>query len=594
MRNGLLPLLVAFSLCGFGATARKHRPPAPAKEPRGAAEKWLRSLKPAERAAQLLMVACYGDAPNTQSAAYKEYAALVRDLKVGGLIVLNRVRNGSAQNADPYQMAAFLNRMQRLAKVPLVVGGDFERGASMRVTSTTKFPHLMAYGAANDLDLTRQLGTATAREARAMGIQWIFAPDADVNNNPDNPIINIRSFGEDPQLVSAHVAAFIDGAKSDARNPVLTTAKHFPGHGDTSVDSHIGLGTISASRERMEQVELAPFRTAIQAGVDSVMSVHLIVPAFESEPIPATVSRNIMTGLLREQLGFRGIITTDAMDMQGLSKMFSPGESAVRALEAGVDLLLVPRDAREAVRAILAAVRSGRLTQKRVDESVLRILQAKVKLGLARDKLVDLEAIEDTLAGAEDEAAATQVAERALTAVKNDNSLLPLKSPETACAFVLGSGRFSTQGRDFMDELRARAPKMKATLLDPQLPAAEFTAQAGGTTACQSLVVAAYVTSSAYRGNVALAGNYPAFVEQLLATGKPLAFVAFGNPYLLRAFPSVAAYLATFSTALPSERAAARALLGEIGVTGHLPISIPGLAPLGFGLTIERPQVSRP
>jgi beta-N-acetylhexosaminidase len=274
--------------------------------------------------------------------------------------------------------------------------------------------------------------------------------------------------------------------------------------------------------------------------------------------------------------------------------MFSPGESAVRALEAGVDLLLVPRDAREAVRAILAAVRSGRLTQKRVDESVLRILQAKVKLGLARDKLVDLEAIEDTLAGAEDEAAATQVAERALTAVKNDNSLLPLKSPETACAFVLGSGRFSTQGRDFMDELRARAPKMKATLLDPQLPAAEFTAQAGGTTACQSLVVAAYVTSSAYRGNVALAGNYPAFVEQLLATGKPLAFVAFGNPYLLRAFPSVAAYLATFSTALPSERAAARALLGEIGVTGHLPISIPGLAPLGFGLTIERPQVSRP
>jgi len=593
MRHGLV-LALALSICAFGAAAKRHKTPSAPHEPHGAAEKWLRSMKPAERAAQLLMVACYGDAPNTSTAAYKEYAALVHDLKVGGLIVLNRVRSGSAQHADPYQMAVFLNRMQRLAKVPLVVGGDFERGASMRVTSTTQFPHLMAYGAADDLAATRALGAATAREARALGVQWVFAPDADVNNNPDNPIINIRSFGEDPRRVAAHVTAFIEGAKSDPRHMVLTTAKHFPGHGDTATDSHIGLGTVTASKERMESVELVPFRAAIDAGADSVMSVHLVVPAYEPEQIPATVSRNIMTGLLRDQLGFKGIVTTDAMDMQGLAKMFTPGEAAVRALEAGVDLLLIPKDPRETVRAIVEAVRSGRLTQKRVDESVLRILRAKVQLGLARQKLVDLEAIEAALASPEDEASAASVAERALTAVKNDNALLPLKSPANACAYVLSGGRFSTQGRDFVDELKARAPRMKTTLLDPLLPPAEFQALAAQTTSCSALVVASYVTSSAYRGNVSLAGNYPAFVEQLIATGKPLAFVSFGNPYLLRAYPGVAAYLAAFSTALPSERAAARALVGEIEVNGHLPVSIPGLAPIGFGIKIEKLRVSEP
>ncbi len=554
----------------------------------GVAERWLRSLTPRERAAQLLIVPFYGESPNPRTKSYREFVSLVRDLRVGGLIVLNRVQYGSVRRADPYQMAAFLNRMQRLAKVPLIVGGDFERGASMRMTSTTPFPHLMAYGAANDLEATRALGAITARESRAMGVQWVFAPDSDVNNNPENPIINIRSFGEDPKLAASHVKAFIEGAHSDPKNIVLTAAKHFPGHGDTSTDSHIGLGVVTASKERLDEVELIPFKAAIDAGVDSVMTAHLAVPALEPEEIPATVSKNIITGLLREQLHFEGLVTTDAMDMQGLSKMFSPGEAAVRALEAGVDVLLIPKDAKETVRAIMAAVESGRLSQKRIDESALKVLRAKVHTGLNKSRLVNLEQLEDALALPEDEEMAQRVADRAVTLVKNDAGMLPLKNPAGACAYVLGPGRFSTQGRDWIDALRAHAPQMKATLLDPQLPVEELEAQAGEAGRCENVALIAYVTASAYRGNVELAGGYPAFVQKVLASGKPVALVAMGNPYLLRTYPGVAAYLATYSTAMPSEVSSVKALLGEMEVNGRLPVTIPGLATIGFGLKMEK------
>jgi len=590
-------LILLFPALTGAASNKKHRPAA--KKPAAARVKreqpgakpvarLLKTLTLREKAAQLLMVAFYGDAPNTQGKAYQEYAALVRDVRVGGLIVLNRVKNGVVQKADPYQMASFLNRMQRLAKVPLLVGGDFERGASMRMTSTTQFPHLMAYGAANDLEATRQLGAATAREARAMGVHWVFAPDADVNNNPDNPIINIRSASEDPQRVAAHVKAFLEGARSEPASEVLTTVKHFPGHGDTATDTHIGLGVVSAPRERMDQVELVPFKAAIEAGVDSVMSAHLHVVAYEPEPVPGTVSPKILTGLLKEQLGFRGLVTTDAMDMQGLTKQYSPGEAAVRAVEAGADLLLVPADARASIKGLVAAVESGRLSEKRLDESVSKLLAAKLRLKLDKKRLVDLEALSEVLESPEDEASAQRVAEKALTLLKNDGELLPLKSPAKSCAYVLAAGRFSTQGRDFVDFLRQRMPALKTQLLDPQLPESEFEALVQGSTNCDAIVVAAYVTASAYRGNVALAGHYPFFMDRLMATGKPLAFVAFGNPYLLRSYPQVAAYLATYSTVLPSELAVVKALAGEIEVNGKLNVTIPGVAEFGSGLKMEK------
>lgn len=589
MRIGVA-LISLLLLCGAAAfPARKKAPARPkAAHTPGIANKWLKSMSVRDKAAQLLMVPFYGESPNTRGKAYQKYVTLVRDLKVGGLIVLNRVQNGIVRRAEPYQMAAFLNRMQKLAKVPLIVGGDFERGASMRLNNTTPFPHLMAFGAANDLEATRALGAATAREARALGVQWVFVPDADVNNNPDNPVINTRSFSENPQVVAAHVKAFLEGTRSDPKNVVLTTVKHFPGHGDTATDTHYGLGVVSASRERMAQVELVPFQAAIAAQVDGVMTAHLHVPAYEPEQVPATVSKNILSGLLREKLGFQGIIVTDAMDMQGLSRLYPAGESAVRALEAGADLLLIPTNPAESVKAIVAAVKSGRLTQQRLDESVLKILAAKARVGLNKPHQVNLEALSDVLESPEDEETAQRVADKAITLVKNEGNLLPLKSPAAGCYFVLAAGRFSTQGRELLDALRERAPKAQVQLLDPQLPPSEFEQMASQAGQCEQVVVLAYVTASALRDKVTLAGNYPGFVERLLANGKPLAVVALGNPFLLRTYPGIAAYLATYSTVLPSELAAVKALFGEMEVNGKLPVTIPGLAEYGFGMTMEK------
>lgn len=584
----VLQLIVLVFLSALVAPAVHAAPPAAKRAPDPALE-WLQKLSPAERVAQLIIVPFYGDAPNPRSRAGREFASLVRELRVGGLIVLNRVREGAVERADPYQMAAFLNRMQRLARVPLIVAGDFERGASMRMTSTVPFPHAMAYAAAGDTEAVRRLGQATAREARAMGVHWIFAPDADVNNNPDNPIINIRSFGEDPQQVARLVKAYIEGAHSDPRARVLVTVKHFPGHGDTATDSHIGLGVVEAPRERLDQVELVPFRAAIEAQVDAIMTAHLAVPALEPERIPATVSRRIMTGLLREELGFQGILTTDAMDMQGLAQMFPPGEAAVRALEAGNDVLLIPTDPRAAVRGVLEALRTGRLSQARIDRSVLKILRAKARLGLFARREVSIERIQDALLDPDDLESARAAARGAITLVKNEGGLIPLKDRESSCWFILSGSRFSTQGLGLLEELRSRRVR-NVTMMDPQLPPAEFTAQAERAAACSSVTIAAYVTASAYRGHVDLAGNYPAFLKTLLDRGRPVVFLSFGNPYLLRAYPGVAAYLAAFSTARVSEEAAVQAVFGEIPITGRLPVTIPGLAPAGFGIKIEKPE----
>ena len=252
--------------------------------------------------------------------------------------------------------------MQRLATVPLMVGGDFERGASMRLEGATVFPHAMAFGAAGDPSLTRYEGEITAREARALGVHWVYYPVADVNNNPDNPIINIRSFGENPKDVAAHVKAFIEGAHADKKNFVLTTAKHFPGHGDTAVDTHMNLATIPADRDRLERLELVPFKAAIEAGVDAVMTAHIAVPALAPPDVPATLSPAILTDLLRKQLGFKGLVITDALEMGGIAKGFSSGEACVRALEAGADTLLMPTDPDAAIRAVLAAEQSGRIS----------------------------------------------------------------------------------------------------------------------------------------------------------------------------------------------------------------------------------------
>ena len=540
-----------------------------------------------DEVAQLVFIAFHGEAPNSRSREYKKFFRLIRETKIGGLI-LNNVSNGrTIQKAEPYKVASFINRLQRMTAVPLLVGGDFERGASMRLEGTTMFPHAMAFGATREPAFARYEGEVTAREARAIGVRWVYFPVADVNNNPDNPVINIRSFGENPQEVAAMVRAFIAGAHADKVNYVLTTAKHFPGHGDTAVDSHLNLASTPADRSRLERLELVPFKAAIEAGVDSIMTAHIAVPALAPPDLPATLSPAILTTLLRHDLGFKGLVITDALEMGGIAQGFSSGEACVRALEAGADALLMPTDPDAAIKAVVAAVQSKRLTRRRIQDSVARLLAAKEKVGLARSRLVNVEAIGDAVDSPEANEKAQEIADRAVTLVRNNGNVVPLSDPERACFVVMPESRYSAQGQVFSEEVRHRLPKAAMANLDPSMTRPQIDEALSRFNNCQSYALAAFASVTAYRGSIGLAGELGYAVEAVYATGKPVILVALGNPYLLRSFPTVAAYLATYSPVPPSEVAAVRALWGEIDIRGKLPVTIPGSAAYGEGIEVR-------
>jgi beta-N-acetylhexosaminidase len=372
------------------------------------------------------------------------------------------------------------------------------------------------------------------------------------------------------------------------KNRVLTTAKHFPGHGNTSVDTHLNLAAVPSGLEELRRVELVPFEAAIRAGVDSVMTAHLALPAVDAPDIPATISRPIITGLLREQLGFKGIVVTDALDMGGIAKGYNAAEAALKAFEAGVDALVMTPDPEAAIRAITTAVRGGRISVKRIDESVERILAAKVLTGLDRRRTVNVEAIASSVNLPEINQRAQEIADRAVTLVRNERNLIPLASPAKACYAVLAENPGSNSGQAFQQELKRRVGDAQIWMLDPSMPLPAIDP------GCESFVVTAFSSVNAYTDNASLRGDYPKLIDSLIDTGKPVVLVAMGSPYLLRNYPKVSAYLATFSTVPPSEVAAVKALLGEIAIRGHLPVTIPGLAKYGEGIELaaRSPSVS--
>jgi len=539
-----------------------------------------------DKVAQLVVMSIYGEPMNVRSRQFKKYQHLINEVHLGGVIVTGHSVHGAIRGAEPYAFAALINRLQSLAPIPLLVAADFERGASMRIASTTAWPYNMAFAAARDLDGVRYEGAETAREARAIGVNWVFAPVADVNNNPDNPIINIRSYGENAEQVASYVSAYIEGAHSVVNSPVLVTAKHFPGHGDTIDDSHLQLARVNADRKRLDAVELVPFRAAIKANVDAIMTAHMAVPALEPEIIPATVSAKILTDLLRDEMKFKGLIVTDAMEMEGLMQMYDTGESAVRSLLAGADVLLMPRDAEAAIAGVLAAVKSGRLPQKRVEESFNRVVAAKARLGLFRNRYTEYRSIAHVLDAPEDDVRAQQVADHAVTLIKDEKDLLPLRSPDKTCLIALTESRYGREGWRLMEETQKRAPKMPFSMVDPKMSKADLEDVARSTAACTEIVVAAYVSVSAYRGNVALPGEYVDFLTALLAGKTPVLLASLGSPYLVHSFPQAAGYLTTLSTSPTSEAALIRALFGEIPLTGKLPVTIPGIAKYGDGIQL--------
>src|SRR5713101_435351 len=351
----------------------------------------LRSMTLDEKIGQLLFPTYHGTFTAIDSPAYQQMLHDVRDLHAGGFILATRMTPLGIEKSQTYPTAVLSNQLQSKTKLPLLIGADFERGSAMRLDEGTSFPTQMAIAAGGDPRDAYTMGKITALEARQAGVQWIYAPVADVNNNPGNPIINTRSFGEDAARVSEFVSAYVRGVEE---NGGLATAKHFPGHGDTAADSHIDLPVIRASRGRLDSLELVPFQAAIAAGVGSIMTGHLNVPALEPDPnTPATLSSHILTDLLRNDLHFQGLVITDAMDMGGITVRFAPGEAAVRAVLAGADCLLMPPVPDAAFEALLQAVKSGRISRERLDASVRRILEAKARIGLNKNRLVDVNAI---------------------------------------------------------------------------------------------------------------------------------------------------------------------------------------------------------
>ncbi len=570
------------------------------------AEKTLRKLSVEEKIGQLFMVWCRASFLNVESPEYLQLRDAMEKYHVGSFAMTVHVDGPFLLRSEPYEAAELLNRLQHDSKLPLLFAADFERGVSTRLQGTTNFPHAMAFGADGKSEDAEEFGRITALEARAVGVHWNFFPDADVNSNPANPIINTRSFGEDPKAVGDLVSAYIKGAHEGG---MLTTVKHFPGHGDTATDSHLGVASVNVDRAHLESIELPPFRQAIAAGVDSVMVAHVTVPALDPDPNHvATISTAVVSDLLEKQLGFKGLIVTDALDMAGLTHLFANdiGRAAVEAFKAGNDLLLIPADLGASYVAMLKAVQSGEIPRRRLDQSVLKILKIKASLGLNEGRMVDLNTIANAVGKPENITFGQQVADSAITLVRDNGQVLPLKSKGTAKAglpyttveethnqvvAVLFSDDVRTEsGRAFGREFRGRIPDARVIYVDPRVAAGMSDEVLKAVDEAQKVVAAVYVIPTAGKvGNsVAMADATGTLLQQLLdhAAGKT-AIVAMGNPYLASDFPKIENYMCTFSNATVSEVAAVKALFGEIPIRGHLPVTIPNVAQRGAG--IERP-----
>jgi beta-glucosidase-like glycosyl hydrolase/CubicO group peptidase (beta-lactamase class C family) len=589
------------SSAGNPAAAEKKAgaPSKPARRPSPGASPWveatLRKMTVDEKIGQVLFATYHGSFTSTDAAAYAQMLHCVNDLHVGGFINITQGSPLGIVKSQAYPTAVLTNQLQAKSKLPLLVGADFERGTAMRLDEGTSFPTAMALAAGGNPRDAYTMGKVTALEARALGIHWVYAPDADVNNNPGNPIINTRSFGEDPGRVSEFVKEFVRGVQE---NGALATAKHFPGHGDTASDSHIDLPVIQADRDRLEHLELVPFRAAIAAGVGSIMTGHLSVPALEPDPnTPATLSSRILTDVLRKELQFEGLVVTDAMDMGGITVRYAPGEAAVRAFEAGADALLMPPVPDAAFEGLQGAVKSGRISRERLDASVRRILRAKANLGLDKNRLVDINAINQQFGRTAWLAEAQGISDCGVTLLRDTLHRLPLDATKPTRALLLAfyADPEPYPGEDLERELRSRFDSLTTLRADTKFVKADMLKLPSPDTYDVALL-ALFVRVSDRKGNVDVPAEQAALAEQLFRTGKPVITLGLGSPYLIERFPQAQTWLAAFGISDVAQISLARALFGQIPVRGHLPVTIPGVdMKLGYGLQLpENPMILQP
>jgi beta-N-acetylhexosaminidase len=587
----------------LGSCARAHSPtplPLPAAPLDLPDETWvyntLAEMSLEERIGQMLMLRLQGGFENYRGTAMRQIERLADELRVGGFVV---------GIGSPLDVAMKLNQLQSRSRLPLVFGADLEWGAGMRLwrptylpygieaAGGTAFPFNMGIGATGDPSLAELAGRITAREARAVGIHWIFAPVVDINTAPANPIVNIRSYGSEPAAVGKFATAFIRGATAGG---VLTTAKHFPGHGDTHVDSHVEMPVIDAPIETLEDRELLPFRAAIAAGVSSVMLGHIAVPSLtDGAVIPATLAPQIGGDLLRRQLGFEGIVITDAMTMGALRDVpgYSPGELAVRAVEAGADVVLSPPDPVLAHRALVLAVRSGRIHYTRVDSSVARILRAKARLGLHRERTVNIDSVTHIVGAPEHESVAADMAARSLTLVRDSGNILPLDPRRVRSVAVVA---FSAPGdvragAALADELlRIYGRDVTFARIDASTAQVMHDSAAAAAARADAVIFATFLMPISGQGHLTVPPAATALAAQMRRNAKRMMVIAFGDPYGPASLPGSATYLLAWQPrGEAAQRAAARAIAGRIQIRGRLPITLPGPGAAG---AVDRPALN--
>ena len=554
-------------------------------------ERTLTGLTLRQKVGQLIMPWVLGDFAPEGSPSHDRILEYIEDQGIGGVIM---------SVGSPTEVAAKLNDFQMHSNIPLLVAADLETGAGFRMRGAvqmpgtielggaTDFPSLMAVGATADPQLAYEMGRITALEARGVGIHIPFAPVLDVNNNPDNPIINVRSFGENPEDVADLGAAFVRGVQEHG---AIATGKHFPGHGDTETDSHLGLPVIPHSRARMDSVEMFPFRHAIEAGMGAVMTAHISVPSLDGGVgDPATLSSAVLTDLLRDEMEFDGLLFTDAMDMSAISRGFGAEEASVRAIEAGADVILMPPSVERAVEGIAAAVESGRIEASRIDASVRRILETKKKMGLDRDRTVQIDQIGQVVGIPAHTQVAAEIAERSITLLHNGGNLLPLLGTRSARVMSVSFRRTSDvlAGRYFNTRLRQTYPRLTTAGLDVNSGPALYEDLLRQARQQALVILSTYVTAFSQSGSLALPEEVVDFAGQLTEIGVPHIVISFGNPYLITELPDVRAYMLAWSGSEVSQTAAAQALFGDIEISGRVPTRIPPLYEIGDGIMIPK------
>jgi beta-N-acetylhexosaminidase len=597
--------VVCVAVVGVGAVGTQGDPFVVDRDGARWVEETRRKLSVDEKIGQLIVPSFESSFLSTDSETFDELARLVKEYHVGGFHVFGASQPappvlldasyGTVLLGQPMSAAFLLNRLQAMSAVPLLNTADFETGAGFRLAGATSFPRQMAMGAANDERLVREQARITGLEARAIGVHVTFAPVADVNNNPRNPVINVRSYGEDPARVAALVAAYVDGARDAG---VIATLKHFPGHGDTDVDSHLGLPVITFDRARLDRVELAPFRRGVERGAQAVMAAHIELPALDDRPsTPATFSKPILDDLLRRDVGFGGLVYTDSMSMDAVTRLVTPAEGAVRAVLAGADQVLHSPDPIAAFKGLKQAVAEGRVTRARLDESLTRVLRAKASLGLHVRRTVDLDAVPDKVGGRAHQAAAQEASAKSITLVKDLRHQVPLSIARDASVLYLSvldypSGwQIAAPSRTFIPELKKRWPQVTSIEISDRTSLSDLDLVRAVAPRYAAIVASVFVRATSGSGRLDLSPDVVRLLRDLArahaGSDAPFVTTVFGNPYVAAAMPELPAVLLTYDFYDMAELSAVRALAGEAAISGRLPVSLPGLSPAGQGL--DRP-----